>query len=106
MLSRPVRIVRDDPGRLGRDSMTVKADPLIGVAADLVQRIPLVGKGKNQLADEEQAERRRYTEQVLEMLHDAKDRGLKDWIKVTEDEKFMPVRDRPDFKALTAPVKP
>ncbi len=85
---------------------TIEAEPLIGVAADLAQCISLVGKGKDKLSDEEQAERQHYADEVLEILHEAQDRGYTAWAKVAEDDKFAPVRERAEFKKLTAVVKP
>src|SRR5262249_53573590 len=66
---------------------------LYAVARDLALCVPLVGKGKAQLSPEEQAERQKLADQVVQVLGQAVRGGFRDAGKLRAEPAFEPVRD-------------
>jgi serine/threonine-protein kinase len=71
-------------------------------ASDLALCIPLVGKEGTPLTEAEQAERRRYADQAMELLRQACDAGFHDAEKLMNDANLEPLRTRDDFRELLA----
>ena len=75
-------------------------EQLYSVASDLVQCIPLVGRGKTDLTSAEQAERRRYADQAMEVLRQAVADGYKDVEKLKKDTALVLLQSRREFQEL------
>jgi tetratricopeptide (TPR) repeat protein/tRNA A-37 threonylcarbamoyl transferase component Bud32 len=73
---------------------------LYEVARELALCVPLVGKDKDPLLPEEQAQRRRYSDQALDVLRQAVANGYKDIEQLKTASDLDPLRSREDFKKL------
>ena len=73
---------------------------LVAVAADLAACIPLVGRGKPTLTEDEQAEQARYAAATVEILNAAVSAGLKDLKQLRENPALAPIRERSEFRRL------
>jgi tetratricopeptide (TPR) repeat protein len=78
---------------------------LFTVACDLAQCIPLVGRDKAMLTASEQAERRRYAGQAVEVLRQALRKGYKDGARLKTCPELAPLREDADFRRLLAEAK-
>jgi serine/threonine-protein kinase len=83
---------------------TLYPNQLVETAGDLALCIPLVGKDKPQLTEDEETARRRLADQAMEMLRQAAQLGYRDWGKVKDNASFAPLRDRDEFQQLVAPA--
>ncbi|MCI0463339.1 MAG: protein kinase [Gemmataceae bacterium] len=75
---------------------------LYRVAVDLARALALVGKDRESLSPEQQAQRARYGDQVVETLRQAIAAGFGDLQRLREDAYLEPVRSRGDFQKLLA----
>jgi hypothetical protein len=65
----------------------------------------LVGKGKKTLSSEEEAQRRRYGDEVMEVLRAAIVKGLRDPLSIKTASEFVPLHPRADFQNLVAQLQ-
>jgi serine/threonine-protein kinase len=86
--------------RQWRRLWTVQAAPLVDVASELALCITLAGKDKKILTAAEQAERRRFADEVMAILREAVARGFEDLDRLERDANLEPVWDRKDFQDL------
>src|SRR5262249_25110709 len=70
--------------------------------ADLASAAALVGKGKERLAPEEEAERNRYADLAMAALRQAVAAGFSDRARLEQDRALAPLRAREDFRRLLA----
>ncbi|MCI0464257.1 MAG: protein kinase [Gemmataceae bacterium] len=78
---------------------------LYEAACDLARCIPLVGEGATTLTAEQQAERRRYADGVVEQIRAAVAAGFRNARRMQTDEELDPLRDRADFRELLLQVE-
>jgi len=78
---------------------------LYSAANYLAQCVPLVGRGKTSLTDEERAQRQRYADQVIDLLRQAIGRGFKDVERLNKERAFDPLRAQDEFKKLLAELQ-
>jgi serine/threonine-protein kinase len=101
-------------GRHAEASATVRSriqlwpkDPvkLATAAGGLAGCIGLVGKGKEQLSDGEQAERTRYADEAMVILGQAVRAGFADVDHLEQGKELEPLRQRGDFQELLRQVR-
>jgi hypothetical protein len=73
-------------------------------AAEHAHCIPLVGKSKKELSEDEQAERERHAAAALDALRAAVRQGFRDRKSLETAPSFAPLRAREEFRALLAQV--
>jgi serine/threonine protein kinase/cell fate (sporulation/competence/biofilm development) regulator YmcA (YheA/YmcA/DUF963 family) len=78
---------------------------LYSVACHLALCVPLVGKDKTELTPEEQLEQRKYADQAIEVLRQARAAGFGNWKLMNEDKDLESLRKREDFQKLLAELK-
>jgi serine/threonine-protein kinase len=74
-------------------------------SVDLALCIPLVGKGKTELNEEERAERCRYEDEAMKAIKQAVANGFKDADRLRKAPELEPLRQRADFKELLAQLE-
>jgi serine/threonine-protein kinase len=82
---------------------TAQAAPLVDVAAELALCAAAVGKPGKPLTDAEADQRRRYTDEAVEVLRQALVLGYQDRDRLAREVNFDALRDREDFRKLVAP---
>jgi tetratricopeptide (TPR) repeat protein len=75
------------------------------VAGAFAHCIPLVGRGKTDLSEEEQSERRGYGDEAVAALRQAVARGYKDSRHLEKAPDLEPLRARADFQQLLSEVR-
>jgi tetratricopeptide (TPR) repeat protein/predicted Ser/Thr protein kinase len=81
------------------------ADELYRTACEVALCIPLVGKGKADLTAAEQAQRRRYGEQALDLLRTAVRQGFHDMARLKKDRDLDALRSQEGFRTLLAELE-
>src|SRR5262249_53398693 len=74
-------------------------------AVELARAAALVGKGKDRLSGEEEAQRRQYADLVMAALRQAAAAGFRDAGKLQGESAFSVVRGREDFAELLADLQ-
>ncbi len=73
---------------------------LVSMGIDVARLVPMVGTGKMELSQEEQAQRRAYADQAMALLREAVTQGYRDADVLRNHSALAPVRTRPDFHVL------